>query len=122
MTEEAHLPPTAAASRAATPRIVAPPNTAAHSLANSEANSPRIMAEPPPGLRMPLLDLAPGSAQAEGSAAGAAETSGALSHAMKSYVVRQCAAESTAAAVADTSWVPTDFIYVRCENLSHFDC
>lgn len=55
--EEAHLP--AAASAGATPRIVAPPNTAVHSLANSEANSPRIMAEPPPGLRLPLAELAP---------------------------------------------------------------
>lgn len=118
MTEEAHLPPAAAASRAATPRIVAPPNTAAHSLANSEANSPRIMAEPPPGLRLPLplLDLAPGSAQAESSATAVAKTSGALSHAMESHVVQHCAAESTAAAVADTSLVPTDL------SLSHFEC
>jgi hypothetical protein len=118
MTEEAHLPPAAAASRAATPRIVAPPNTAVHSLANSEASSPRIMAEPPPGLRLPLplLDLAPGSAQAESSAAAVAETPGALSHAMKSHLIQLCAAESTAAAVADTSWVPTDL------SLSHFEC
>lgn len=39
--------------RPQTPRIVAPPNTAAHSLANSEASSPRIMAEPPPEQRQP---------------------------------------------------------------------
>lgn len=41
------------------------------------------MAEPPPGLRLPLplLDLAPGSAQAESSAAAAAEIPGALTHA-----------------------------------------
>ncbi len=82
LTEEAHLPPAAPASRAATPRIVAPPNTATHSLANSEANSPRIMAEPPPGLRLPLplLALTPGNAQAEGGAGAGAATSGAPSN------------------------------------------
>ncbi|CAL8462751.1 g2284 [Coccomyxa elongata] len=53
-TDEAHMPAPAAASRAATPRIVAPPNTAAHSLANSEANSPRIMAELAPGAALPI--------------------------------------------------------------------
>ncbi|BDA50843.1 hypothetical protein COCOBI_17-0610 [Coccomyxa sp. Obi] len=53
-TDEAHMPAPAAASRAATPRIVAPPNTAAHSLANSEANSPRIMAGLAPGLGLPI--------------------------------------------------------------------
>ena len=54
------MPAPAAASRAATPRIVAPPNTAAHSLANSEANSPRIMAGLAPGLGLPIPVPLPG--------------------------------------------------------------
>lgn len=48
------MPAPAVTSRAATPRIIAPPNTAAHSLANSEANSPRIMAELAPGVALPI--------------------------------------------------------------------